>query len=86
MSQLSTTLAGLPLVSLVVFLPLVGAVLLAFLPSSRPQLIRYAALGIALATWVVSLAMLVGYNPNAAEHYQYTQSVPWIPIFGIGAQ
>ena len=83
MSQLSTTLAGLPLVSLVVFLPLVGAILLAFLPSSRPQLIRWAALGIALATWVVSLAMLVGYNPDAVEQYQFTQSVPWIPLFGI---
>jgi NADH-quinone oxidoreductase subunit M len=83
MSQLSTTLAGLPLVSLVVFLPLVGAILLAFLPSSRPQLIRWAALGIALATWVVSLAMLLGYNPDAVEQYQFTQSVPWIPLFGI---
>ena len=83
MSDLATTLAGLPLVSLVVFLPLVGAILLAFLPSSRPQLIRYAALGIALATWVVSLAMLVGYDPGSAQHYQYSQSVPWIPIFGI---
>ena len=57
--------------------------MLAFLPSSRPQLIRYAALGIALVTWVVSLAMLVGYDPDAAQHYQYTQSVPWIPMFGI---
>jgi len=83
MSDLATTLAGLPLVSLVVFLPLVGAVLLAFLPSSRPQLIRWAALAIALATWVVSLAMLVGYDPDAAQHYQFTQSVPWIPMFGI---
>jgi NADH-quinone oxidoreductase subunit M len=83
MSQLSTTLAGLPLVSLVVFLPLAGAILLAFLPSSRPQLIRWAALGIALATWVVSLAMLVGYRPDAVEPYQFAQSVPWIPIFGI---
>ena len=31
MSDLATTLAGLPLVSLVVFLPLVGAIALAFL-------------------------------------------------------
>ena len=83
MSDLATTLAGLPLVSLVVFLPLVGALVLAFLPSSRPQLIRWAALGIALATWVVSLAMLVGYDNDAVQHYQYTQSIPWIPIFGI---
>jgi NADH-quinone oxidoreductase subunit M len=83
MSDLATTLAGLPLVSVVVFLPLAGAILLAFLPSSRPQLIRWAALGIALATWVVSLGMLVGYSPDAVEHYQFTQSVPWIPLFGI---
>ena len=60
--------------SLVVFLPLLGAILLAFLPSSRPQRIRWAALGIALATWVVSLAMLVGSTPPTPG-YQYIESV-----------
>ena len=27
--------------------------------------------------------MLVGYDPDAAQHYQFTQSIPWIPMFGI---
>ena len=82
MSQLSQQLAGLPLVTIVVFLPLLGSILLAFLPSSRPQLIRYVALGIALVTWAVSLVMLAGYD-NAAGGYQFTQSIDWIPMFGI---
>jgi NADH-quinone oxidoreductase subunit M len=77
-----TGLDGLPLVTLVVFLPLVGSLLLAFLPSSRPQLIRWVALGIALATWAVSLAMLAGYD-NATGGFQLTESMAWIPMFGI---
>ncbi len=70
------------LVTLVTFLPLLGAVLIAFLPSGRPQLVRYAALGVALAAWVVSLVMLVGF---VASDYsiQFAESAPWIPMFGI---
>ena len=75
-------LAGLPLVTMVVFLPLLGSVLLAVLPSSRPQLIRWTALGIALLTWVASLVLLAAYD-NTVGGYQFTQSISWIPMFGI---
>jgi NADH-quinone oxidoreductase subunit M len=77
-----TGLAGIPLVSIVTFLPALGALAIAFLPSSRPNLARYVALGFALAAWVVSLVMLVGFSAtNHAD--QFTQSAPWIPMFGI---
>jgi NADH-quinone oxidoreductase subunit M len=75
-------LNGLPLVSLVTFLPLIGAVLIAFLPSGRPNLVRYAALGVALAAWVVSLVLLVGFV-SGDPGFQFTESVAWIPMFGI---
>jgi NADH-quinone oxidoreductase subunit M len=75
-------LRGLPLVTIVVFLPLAGSLLLAFLPSSRPQLIRWVALGVALLTWVVSVVLLAAYDSTAGG-YQFTQSIPWIPFFGI---
>jgi NADH-quinone oxidoreductase subunit M len=77
-----TALQGLPLVTLVTFLPLVGAILVALVPASRPQLVRNVALLAALVTWVVSLAMLLSFDPNDPG-FQFQQSVPWIPLFGI---
>ena len=77
-----TGLEGLPLVSLVTFLPLVGAILIAFLPSGRPQLVRYAALGVALLTCAVSLVLLVGFSA-ANPDFQFVEQADWIPMFGI---
>ena len=77
-----TGLTGLPLVTIVTFLPALGALVVAFMPSSRPNLARSMALGFALAAWVVSLIMLVGFV--ATDHAdQFTESTPWIPMFGI---
>jgi NADH-quinone oxidoreductase subunit M len=77
-----TGLDGLPLVSLVTFLPLIGAVLIAFLPSGRPNLIRYAALATALAAWVVSIVLLAGFV-SGDPAFQFTERYDWIPMFGI---
>ncbi len=72
-------LGTFPILSLVIFLPLLGAVVVAILPSS---LTRPVALAFALATWVVSLVLLVAYHP-ADPGFQFTQTIDWIPIFGI---
>jgi NADH-quinone oxidoreductase subunit M len=71
----------LPILSIVTFLPLVGALVVAILPSTWT---RQAALGFALATWAVSLLLLVGYLPGReGSQFQYTEVVDWIPLFGI---
>jgi NADH-quinone oxidoreductase subunit M len=75
-------MVGLPLLTIVTFLPLVGALLIALIPGHRRDLIRGAALLTALATFVVSLLLLAGFDPSNAE-FQYRESVDWIPAFGI---
>jgi NADH-quinone oxidoreductase subunit M len=71
----------LPILSIITFLPLVGAVVVAILPSTYT---RQVALGFALATWVASLLLLIGYLPGrAGAQFEYTVTVDWIPIFGI---
>jgi NADH-quinone oxidoreductase subunit M len=69
----------IPMLSVVIFLPLVGALLIAFLPRG---VARPAALLTALATWAFSLALLVGFDPAGAE-FQFRETVDWIPLFGI---
>jgi NADH-quinone oxidoreductase subunit M len=70
------------LVTIVTFLPAVGALAVAATPSSRPNAARYVALAFALAAWVASLVMLVGFDHSSPD-FQLVQSVPWIPVFGI---
>ena len=77
-----TGLDGLPLVTAVTFLPALGALIVAFTPTARPNLARYVALGFALAAWVVSLVMLAGFEAGGAS-FQFSESVSWIPAFGI---
>ena len=72
-------LGGLPILTIVTFLPLLGAIAVAVLPSS---LARPVALGFALATWVVSLVLLVAYQPTQ-EGFQFVETVDWIAAFGI---
>ena len=69
----------IPILSLITFLPLVGAVVVGILPTSAA---RPVALGFALVTWVLSLFMLVGYLPGRPG-YQFEEVADWIPLFGI---
>ena len=75
-------LAGLPLLSLVIFLPLLGVVAIALLPRDNLGAIRAVALATALATWVVSLVLLAGFDAGAAG-FQFEESAEWVPAFGI---
>jgi NADH-quinone oxidoreductase subunit M len=72
-------LAGILILPLITFLPLIGAIVVALLPA---RYTRPVALGFALATWVLSLLLLVGYLPSRPG-FQYPITIDWIPIFGI---
>jgi NADH-quinone oxidoreductase subunit M len=72
-------ISSVPLLTIITFLPLLGALLIAVLPSS---LTRPVALGTALVTWVVSLFLLLGYLPTSPG-FQFEEVHDWIPIFGI---
>ena len=70
---------SVPILTIIIFLPLIGALAVAIAPAS---VARPIALGFALVTWVVSLFLLLGYLPDRAG-FQFVETVNWIPIFGI---
>ena len=75
------SLSGLPILTIVTFLPLLGALVVAILPTGWT---RPVALAFALAAWVASLLMLVGYLPGREGlQFQYVEAYDWIPVFGI---
>jgi NADH-quinone oxidoreductase subunit M len=78
-------LTGIPILSLIVFTPLVGALLLAFIPSENLRAIRSTALGVALVAFALSLVAVLGFAVREPG-FQLTENVPWIPFFGINYQ
>jgi len=72
----------LPLLTTIVFLPLVGAAVTAFLPKTRPDLPKKVALGFALADLVAAVVMLARFTPGAAG-FQFTERANWVPEAGI---
>ncbi|HEX2844061.1 MAG TPA: NADH-quinone oxidoreductase subunit M [Candidatus Limnocylindria bacterium] len=74
-------MTDLPILTLVVFTPLLGVVALLLIPGGNHRLIRWVALIAALASFAFSLVLL-GYDPAGAE-FQYREDLPWIEAFGM---
>ncbi len=65
------------ILTIVVFLPLAGAILLAFFPR-RDRDVRYFALAVSLITLLASLH-LPWYFVRGQSGFQFEENVPWIP-------
>jgi NADH-quinone oxidoreductase subunit M len=64
-------------------LPLIGSVVVALLPKSRPSLAKQVALVIALATLALTILMALSFDGASTEQFQFVENYPWIPAFGI---
>jgi NADH-quinone oxidoreductase subunit M len=71
-----------PLLSIVVLLPLAGALVLLGFPREHPTAARWCALVVMLLTFVVSLVLYVRFDP-ALPHMQFGERVAWLPSLGI---
>jgi NADH-quinone oxidoreductase subunit M len=75
------------MLSLIVFLPLVGALLVLLAGGrgdrhDREPLIRNLALGFSLATFAATLWLWWRFDPSSAD-YQFVERYAWMPQFGI---
>ena len=73
---------GIPILTLITFVPLAGAILIGFVPRRNPGLVRGVALATSLISWALSLLLLVGFLPSH-PNFQFVERVDWIPSFGI---
>lgn len=62
--------------SLTTFLPILGVLLLLFIPKDSKGVLRNVTLAVTIVTFLVSLIMLTGFQSNA--DFQFTENVPWI--------
>jgi len=70
-----------PLLSILVWLPMVGAALALAAGNSRPAQARMIALITALATFALSVPLVLGYD-IASQAMQMVEKHPWIPALG----
>ncbi|HSB70359.1 MAG TPA: NADH-quinone oxidoreductase subunit M [Candidatus Methylomirabilis sp.] len=73
---------GFPILSLITFLPTVGAILLLFVGRDQIRTIRNLALVSSLASFVVSLLIPAYYDASTAG-VQFTERASWIPSLGV---
>ena len=68
------------LLSITLFTPLVGLLVLLFIPSSNGRAIKLVANLAALAGFLVSLPLVFQFNPS--KDFQFVERAPWIPSIG----
>jgi NADH-quinone oxidoreductase subunit M len=78
---------GLPLLSIVIWLPVVGALLLLLISNRDGQkdaLVRQITFAVSVLTFAATLALWWGFDPTATgAEFQFVERLPWIPAFGI---
>ncbi len=72
---------NLPILSIVVFLPLAGALLLALVPKEADKLIRAITLVITTATFLASIVVVALFNA-ADSGFQLVERHQWVPSAG----
>jgi NADH-quinone oxidoreductase subunit M len=70
------------LISIILFTPFIGVVLLLFIPNEKPMLVRGVATIAGLIPTLVSFYLLYAYN-SAAGGYQFTEQYVWSKNLGI---
>ena len=71
----------MPLLSTIVFLPVMAALLLLALPGATTRIVRMTTFLAMLAVFTLSVVLAVRFEPQAAM--QFVERAPWIESFGI---
>jgi NADH-quinone oxidoreductase subunit M len=78
-------LLGIPILSLVTWLPLLGAIILIFIPKAHKDLIRFFANIWALLCFLVSLPLVSNFD-QSLRGIQFIEDYQWIPLIGARYQ
>lgn len=64
------------LLSLTTFLPILGVLMLLFIPKDSKSVLRSVTFVVTVVTFIASLPVLIGFQNNA--DFQFVENVPWI--------
>lgn len=75
-------MSNFPFLSVLTVAPLVGALVVAFLPRRRPDLAKQVAFGWSLLVLALSVVMWVAFQADG-DRFQFRESYPWIPTWDV---
>ena len=73
---------SLPLLTLMMVVPLLGAVVVAALPGNAARQAKPVALGVSLVTLVLAVLAWVRFDAGSGEQFQLSEVHAWIPQLG----
>ncbi|RJQ65130.1 MAG: NADH-quinone oxidoreductase subunit M [Stygiobacter sp.] len=76
------------MLSLITFLPVLGMILILFIPKEQPKTVKYLSLAITAVQLVLAIILLANYNYGMAgiyeeKSFQFIEKFRWINITGI---
>jgi len=74
-----------PILSFIVFTPMVAGLLILLIPEERKREVRVAALAAGIIALVLSVWLYFSYDVTAGG-YQFVENYPWLPALGISYQ
>ena len=75
--------SGIPLLSLVIWLPIIGGLLvLAVAKSNNNSAVRWLSLLVALLTFLISIPLYTGFDTTTYQ-MQFMEKLLWVPAFNI---
>src|SRR5512136_1986684 len=76
------TILGIPILSLLIFFPIVGAVVLLFISQEKPGALRWVTLLFAFVEFIFSLPLFFSFDPKTAS-MQFVEDWWWVQSYGI---
>src|SRR5687768_2776760 len=78
-------MTDLPILSILIFLPLLGALIALLMPRANESMLRTWAVAVSLAVFLTSLGLWFGFDPTASD-FQLLERFDWVPGLGISYQ
>ncbi|MBE2295203.1 MAG: NADH-quinone oxidoreductase subunit M [Phycisphaerales bacterium] len=75
-------LSELPLLSLVIWFPVLGGVAVLFVGDENPGRAKALALTVAILSLLISIPLYTSFDPTTAA-MQFQEFIPWIPTFNV---
>ncbi len=75
--------SSFPVLSLIIFIPLIGALALMIPGLFKNQAIRYFTLAITVVDFLVGLNLLFGFDNSGTYKMQFSESFTWISAFNV---
>jgi NADH-quinone oxidoreductase subunit M len=76
------TIFGIPILSLLIFFPLLGAVILLFVNKEKAGALRVVTLVFSLIEFIISLPLFFAFDPKTAA-MQFVEDYWWVQSYGI---